>query len=82
MGLHDWKPSKNSIIFFYLETGSLTMSFIISIRRMIYFLKTLSMRNEEDLTKRILEEQNKNPTPGDFVELVENDFMKIVKTLL
>ena len=57
------------------------MSFIISIRRMIYFLKTLSMRNEEDLTKRILE-MNKNPTPGDFVELVENDFMKIVKTLL
>ena len=40
------------------------------------------MRNKEDLTKRILEEQNKNPTPGDFVELVEYDFMKIVKTLL
>ena len=37
------------------------------------------MRNKEELTKRILEEQQKNPTPGDFVELVENDFIKIGK---
>ena len=69
---------KTPLEFLYLETGSLPLEFIISIRRMIY-LKTLLMRNEEELTKRILEEQQKNPTPGDFVELVENDFMKIGK---
>ena len=60
------------------DTGSLPLSFIISIRRMIY-MKTLLLRNKEELTNRILEEQQKNPTPGDFVELVENDFFKIGK---
>ena len=38
------------------------------------------MRNKEDLTKRILEEQNKSPAPGDFVELV--DFMKTVRNMM
>ena len=36
------------------------------------------MRNMEDLTKRILEEQNQNPTPAVFVK-VEDDVMKIGK---
>ena len=35
------------------------------------------MRNKEDLTKIIVEVQNRSPTPGDFVELV--DFMKTGK---
>ena len=35
------------------------------------------MRDETELTKRILLEQQKNPTKGDFIELVKEDLMKI-----
>ena len=37
------------------------------------------MRSDEELTKRILIKQFDNPTPGDFVELVKDDFIKIGK---
>ena len=37
------------------------------------------MRDEKELTRRILMEQQKNPTKGDFIELVKDDFMKIGK---
>ena len=74
MGSH----KKTPLEFLYLETGSLPINFIISIRRITY-LKTLLMRNNEELTKRILSKQFDNPTPGDFVELVKDDFTKIGK---
>ena len=74
MGSHQKTPLE----FLYLETGSLPINFIISIRRITY-LKTLLMRNNEELTKRILSKQFDNPTPGDFVELVKDDFTKIGK---
>ena len=67
---------KTPIEFLYLETGSLPIRYIISMRRMNY-LKTILMRNEDELIKRIFLEQQKNPTPGDFVELVKKDFVKI-----
>ena len=47
---------------------------------MIY-LRTLLVRDETELTKRILLEQQKNPTKGDFIELVKEDLMKIGKEL-
>ena len=31
---------------------------------------------DEELTKRIFREQQRNPTPGDFSELVKEDFTK------
>ena len=74
MGSHQKTP----IEFLYLETGSLPISHIISIRRMTY-LRILLMRDEKELTRRILMEQQKNPTKGDFIELVKDDFMKIGK---
>ena len=71
---------KTPIEFLYLETGSFPISFLVSIRRMIY-LRTLLVRDETELTKRILLEQQKNPTKGDFIELVKEDLMKIGKEL-
>ena len=71
---------KTPIEFLYLETGSLPIGFIVSLRRMIY-LRTLLVRDETELTKRILLEQQKNPTKGDFIELVKEDLMKIGKEL-
>ena len=64
---------KAPLEFLYLETGSIPISNIISSRRMMY-LRTLLRREEEELTLRILREQQKNTSPGDFAELVKDDF--------
>ena len=69
---------KTPLEFLYLETGAVPISYIISMRRMIY-LKTLMMREEHELTKRILREQEENASPGDFIELVKSDFKMIGK---
>ena len=67
---------KTPLEFLYLETGSLPITYILSIRRMMY-LKVVMMREDEELTKRILKEQEKSPSPGDFIEHVKEDFDKI-----
>ena len=41
------------------------------------YLKLVMMREDEELTKRILKEQDKSPSPGDFKEHVKEDFEKI-----
>ena len=46
---------------------------------MIY-LQTILKRDEEEITKRIFREQLKNPCPGDFIELIKDDFKLINKT--
>ena len=66
---------KAPLEFLYMETGSMKISNIISSRRMMY-LKTILGRDDEELTKRIFREQQRNPTPGDFAELVKADFTK------
>ena len=63
---------KTPLEFLYLETGSMPIRHILSLRRTNY-LKTLLMRDEEELTKRILREQQQNTSPGDFWELVSDD---------
>ena len=69
---------KTPLEFLYLETGAVPISYIISMRRMIY-TKVVMMREEKELTKRILREQEQNPCPGDFIELVKKDFERIGK---
>ena len=66
---------KTPIEFLYLETGSISVSHIISSRRMMY-LRTILCREDEELTKRVFREQEKNTTKGDFVELVKDDFRR------
>ena len=38
------------------------------------YLRTLLRRVEVELTLRILREEQKNTSPGDFAELVKDDF--------
>ena len=41
--------------------------------------QTILKREDSELTKRIYQEQLKNPSTGDFVKLLENDF-KVIKS--
>ena len=65
--------SKAPLEVLYLESGALPVRHIISSRRMNYF-QTVIKRDEEELTRRILEAQINDPTDGDFIQLVKNDF--------
>ena len=68
--------SKVPIEFLYLETGCVPIRHIISSRRMLY-LQTLLLRDDEEVTKRVLREQQQHPTPGDFTLLVKDDCRKM-----
>jgi hypothetical protein len=68
--------AKTPVEFLYLETGAIPLSFIISSRRLNY-LHTIVTREDEELTKRVYLAQKSNPSPGDFVKLIENDFKTI-----
>ena len=65
--------SKTALEFLYLEAGAIPIRFIIASRRLIYHHNILK-REEKELIKRIYKEQKKNPSKGDFVELVKKDF--------
>ena len=63
---------KAPLEFLYLEAGLVPIRHIISSRRLL-FLQTILNRDDTEITKRIYREQQNNPSPGDFVELVSND---------
>ena len=65
--------SKTPLEFLYLEAGAIPIRMIISSRRLL-FHQTILKREDNELTKRIYKEQKSNPTPGDFVELLHEDF--------
>jgi hypothetical protein len=60
----------------YLETAALPIPYIVSARRLIY-LQTILHRSDEEITKRIYMCQYNNPSPGDWCNLVEEDFNQI-----
>ena len=60
----------------YLESGATPIRYVVSSRRINYF-HTIMKREDEELTKRILKAQIHHPSPGDFIRLVEDDFLKI-----
>ena len=60
----------------YLETGVLSLRFIIAGRRISY-LHTLLKRDNTELTKQILMAHSNNPCKGDFIELVQADAQQI-----
>ena len=68
--------AKVPIEFLYLETGSIRIRHILSSRRLMYF-QTLLMRDDEEVTKRVLREQQCHPCPGDFVMLIKDDCEKL-----
>jgi hypothetical protein len=59
-----------------LESGATAICHLVSSRRLIY-LQTILKRSDTELTKRILTAQKNDPSPGDFVNLVEKDLQKV-----
>ena len=57
----------------YLEAR---IKHLISSMRLMY-LQTLLKRDDEELTKRILQKQENNPCAGDYSILVKDDFAKL-----
>ena len=68
--------AKTPLEFLYLEAGAIPIRFILSSRRLIYHQNILK-REDPELIKRIYTEQRNNPTTGDFVELISEDFKVI-----
>ena len=65
--------AKTPTEFFFLETAAIQIKNIISSRRMNY-LYELPKRDDTDLVKRVFYTQNENPSKGDFIQLVKEDF--------
>ena len=59
--------------FLYLETGAIPLPFIVSSRRMIY-LQNILKTEPKELVRRVFEAPKSNPTKGDFINLVLEDF--------
>ena len=72
LGAHAKVPTEH----LYLETGCLPIPFVISVRRLIYH-HTILKRHKSEVTRRVYESQRKNPHPGDWCELVDQD-MKMI----
>ena len=68
--------AKTPLEFLYLEAGATPIRFIISSRRLNYH-HCILQREEGELIKRIYNEQKRNPTSGDFVKLIADDFKLI-----
>ena len=62
--------------FLYLETGTLPITQIITSRRLNY-LKHILDKNENELIKRIYNEQKEDPIKGDWFKLVQTDLESI-----
>ena len=65
--------AKTPVKFLYLETGSISLSHIISSRRMNYLYEVIT-RADSELVKRVYMAQKESPSKGDFVNLVKADF--------
>ena len=63
--------------FLYLETGALKIKQIISSQRLMN-LQTILKRPDDELTKRVYNCQKKNPSEGDWCQLVTKD-MEVLK---
>ena len=69
IGSHSKTPSE----MLYLETSTIPLRYVISIRRMLYF-HTLVTRSEDELTHKIYKAQKSNPVKGDWVHHLKEDF--------
>ena len=65
--------SKAPVEQLYLETATLSVTQIISVRRMIY-LQTILQRPEGELVRNIYEAMKADPLPRDWYRLVQEDF--------
>jgi hypothetical protein len=71
--------SKTPLEFLYLESGTISIKWILAQRRVNY-LKTILEKDENELVRKVFEAQKLNPTNGDFVKLVEQDMLDLGTT--
>ena len=72
VGSHSKAPTEQ----LYLETSTLSVTQIISVRRMVY-LQTILTRTEGELTRKVYEAMKADPLPGDWINIVKKDFEEI-----
>ena len=66
--------AKVPIEFLYLETGLIPLTDTVRIRRML-FLQNILKRTDNELIKRIYVSQKAKPVKGDWVKMVNEDFV-------
>ena len=66
--------AKVPIEFLYLETGLILLTDTVRIRRML-FLQNILKRTDNELIKRIYVSQKAKPVKGDWVKMVNEDFV-------
>ena len=76
LGAHSKVPTE----FLHLETGTLSISSVIAVRRMCY-LQTILKRHKSELIRRVYFAMKNKPVKGDWIELVERDFESINETI-
>ena len=64
--------SKIPIEALHLESGTISIRYILKNRRLCY-LYTILKKEEEELVREIYDAQKSNPSEGDFCKLVEKD---------
>ena len=65
--------AKTPVEFLFLKTGAIPIPQILSNRRLNYRYEILK-RDDSELVKRVFKAQHENPSKGDFVKLIEEDF--------
>ena len=60
----------------YLEMADLPIPYVLSVRRMIY-LGTILRRHDNEITQKVYLCQKSSPLPGDWCQMVSNDFNKM-----
>ena len=72
--------AKTPTKFSFLETSAPPLPYIVASRRMIY-LKYILKRDTNEFLRRDYTAQKENPSEGDFVELIKQDFELIGETI-
>ena len=60
----------------YLELAVLPIPYVLSVRRMIY-LQAILKRHDDEITKKVYLCQKSSPLPGDWCQLIADDFDKM-----
>ena len=72
LGAHKSVPTE----LLYLETGTIPIINVITVRRLCY-LQNILKRHKEEVIRRVYIAQKKNPIKGDWVQMIEDDMKNL-----
>ena len=72
--------SKCPTVFHHLETGTLKLRHILMINRLMYHHHIVNL-NDEETVKKVYNKQKEEAVKGDWIKLIENDFLFIGKEM-